>query len=475
MGFGGDFLRMLQAMYTDDSVKSTVNGSTTRSVFLGRGLRQGCSLSPLLFALYVSGLGEDLCSSGEGFMVGNVMISSLFFADDVLLVASSAPGLKRLFRIVKSGCDKLLLEINTDKGKSEVISPVDDFWDILGENGNVELSLRQVLVYKYLGLETTSSIFKTGMAKRAKCLEVANDYKFACLHLGKRGPDVVDVTLATWNNIAIPSILFGCESIIFKECTVAALERIQSKVAKSLLGVPSNTVNVCAQSELGMLPFRMLLYKCQLKFYFRVLELPESRWVKQALLDHLSLQWSSPYLDYITDIRVSVHLPFVPPTPKYLAIHLVQWALAETNQVIENHSLPFVSNLTKFARQPYVYEHNHLDTIAQFRLSNAGLGNRFPGFPADMYDRRTFCPLCPSLRLTESHVVFFCSAVESHRKELDLVFFRNICKLKGYSEEETFSTFINGLDWNGNLVQDTDYAERGLALDTIRGHWVARG
>ena len=474
MGLGGDFLRMLKAMYSNDSVKSTVNGSTTRSVFLRRGLRQGCSLSPLLFALYIAGMGEDLSSVGEGFSVGNVVISAMFFADDILLVSKTAAGLKRLFKIVKTHCDRLLLEINTGDGKSEVISPNDDFWEILGEDGEVELSLRQVLEYKYLGLETTSSILKTCLAKRAKCLKIANNYKFACLHLGKRGPDVVDVTLATWNNIALPSILFGCETIIFKECTLETLERIQSKVAKSLLGVPANTVNICAQTELGMFPFRMCLYKCQLKFYFRTLDLSASRWVKQAMLDHLSLKWPSPYLKYITAIRDSIHLPFVPPTPRYLVVHLEQWALAETNHVLEQRSLPYVSKLSKFERQPYVYEHEHLDTIAQFRLSNAGLGNRFPRFATAAYGRRSSCPLCPSLHLSEGHVVFFCSAVETQRKELDLTFFRNICQRDGYSEEKTFATFVNGLDWNGNPVQATDYASRGLAMDTIRGHWLSR-
>ena len=257
-------------------------------------------------------------------------------------------------------------------------------------------------------------------------------------------------------------------------CTIVSLEIIKSQVAKSLLGVPSNTVNICAQTELGMFPFRMCLYKCQLKFYFRVLDLPASRWVKQALLDHLSLEWPSPYLDYITSIRDVLHLPFVPPTPRYLAVHLAQWALAETNYEISQRSLPCVKQLTKFVRQPCVYEHDHMDTVAQFRLSNAGLGNRFPRFATAAYARRSSCPLCPSNLLSESRVVFFCTAVESHRRELDLVFFRNICKSKGYSEEETFITFVNGLDWNGNPVQDTDYAERGLALDTIRGHWLAK-
>ena len=44
MGFGGKFLRCLQALYEGDYVTCQVGGLTTRLVFLGRGLRQGCSL-----------------------------------------------------------------------------------------------------------------------------------------------------------------------------------------------------------------------------------------------------------------------------------------------------------------------------------------------------------------------------------------------------------------------------------------------
>ena len=60
MGFSGEFLTTLKALYTGDSVVCEVNGLTTRPVFLQRGLRQGCSLSPMLFALYIADMGSEL-------------------------------------------------------------------------------------------------------------------------------------------------------------------------------------------------------------------------------------------------------------------------------------------------------------------------------------------------------------------------------------------------------------------------------
>ena len=67
-------------------------------------------------------------------------MSGLLFADDIILISRTAGGLRRLFRLVKDHCDKLLLEINTGEGKSEVISPSDDVWELIDGDGAVELS-----------------------------------------------------------------------------------------------------------------------------------------------------------------------------------------------------------------------------------------------------------------------------------------------------------------------------------------------
>ena len=75
MGFGGQFLRSLQALYTGDCVESSVRGESTKPVFLRRGLRQGCSLSPILFALYISDLGNDLNSCETSFKIGGMVLS----------------------------------------------------------------------------------------------------------------------------------------------------------------------------------------------------------------------------------------------------------------------------------------------------------------------------------------------------------------------------------------------------------------
>ena len=93
-GIGGQFLSSIQAMYRADYVISVVNGVSTRAVYLRRGVRQGCSLSPMLFALYVSEMGEELARSTLGVRLYMVCISALFFAVCLFLLYSFIPILQ---------------------------------------------------------------------------------------------------------------------------------------------------------------------------------------------------------------------------------------------------------------------------------------------------------------------------------------------------------------------------------------------
>ena len=468
VGFGGQFLQSLKALYTEDSLVCTVNGISTGQVFPQRGLRQGCSLSPLLFALYISEIGKDLSLSTVGFKLGNQVVSGLCFADDIVLIAKDADGLLGLINLVKAHCDSLKLDIS--EAKSKVVSPEDqELWQILGPDDNVVLTLKSLLSYIYLGTETTLEMSSTVSKKQQRCITIARRYKFACYYLAKSGPDIVDMAIATWNNIAIPSILSGCEMMTFPDSTIEAIERIQSQLAKSVLGLSQSAPNICAQSEMGFKPFRLLLWRHQLNFYLRLIKLPQSRWASKALQEHLSGGWSSPYIAYITRIMETTKLFALPPTERGLDLHLTEWSLSEVNKKISSLTLPCISTLTCFQRQNYVYEHRSLPTIAEFRLSCAGLGNKAPNREGFRWKN---CILCHQT-LDEEHVAFMCPQLEGHRRtHTSITSFRNHCRLLDLHLSSSYVNFVNGLDVYGVAVSKSDHKERGNMLASIKTAWM---
>jgi hypothetical protein len=99
-----------------------INGSPTGFFKSHRGLRQGCPLSPLLFLLVVEGLSRLLkkaCTEGsfKGIKVATgIIISHLFFVDDVLILGSGNHEDWVAFKLLlASFCKASGMEINCQK------------------------------------------------------------------------------------------------------------------------------------------------------------------------------------------------------------------------------------------------------------------------------------------------------------------------------------------------------------------------
>jgi hypothetical protein len=353
MGFGGAFLSSIQKLYQGDYVTCEMNGITTAPVYLGRGLRQGCSLSPLLFALYVSGLGHDLTMCDQGVLLHKVCVSAIFFADDLVLIAKTAEGLKELLEIVQRHCVDLSMKLSIPKSK--VMSSMMDAW-VVFEGEDVAGCLDKVVNFKYLGVETFLSPHRAAVAMRKRAVATAKRYKAACLRVAYDGPDVVDVAMATWLNIAIPSIVFGCECVPFTESAIDDIERYQTGVGKSVLGLPVSAPNVSVPALLGVKSFREVLYTAQLKFLVRLQSQDVHRWSHDAYLDHLYGGWVSPFISNIAGIKREIGMVRGPVSVHHVDIVTSYHFLKMLNDSISASNLPALRRLSKRVRSDHVNE-----------------------------------------------------------------------------------------------------------------------
>ena len=353
MGIGGQFLESLKSLYRGDYVVSDVNGIPTKPCYLGRGLRQGCSLSPILFALFVADMSMELHLSSLGIKMHKVCISCLFFADDVVLVARDADGLRALLDIVQRHCRELGMKISVSKSK--VMSSVQDIWELF-ENNEVIGTLDKVLEFQYLGVKTKLSPAKSARAMMKRATSLATTYSKTCMSLAFDGPDIVDLAVCLWGNVGLPSILYGCEIVTFSKSAIDEIERRQSAVGKFNLGLPINAPNISSTCILGVKPFRELLYTAQLKYLLRLFNQDDRRWSKDAFLDHLQGSWSSPYIKYMTELKKEVGLSRWPRSLKEIKIALESHFLKQTNKEIDRLALPALEPLAKRARLDFVNE-----------------------------------------------------------------------------------------------------------------------
>ena len=352
LGFGGKFLSSIQSFYHGDFVTSSVCGVSTKKVYLGRGVRQGCSLSPLLFALYISSMGHDLARAPQGVKLSNFRISALFFADDICLVSRTPEGLKELLALVNRHCR--LLKMKLAVTKSKVLSASTEDWE-LHEEGEVLGSLDKVLQFKYLGVSCELSPFKGAAAFQKRALRLATQYRAACLRLARDGADVVDVAMSLWKQVALPIILYGCESMPFTESTLDALDRHQATIGKFALGLPVSAPNAGVRAILGLRSVREIVYERQLKFIVRVRDQDPSRWSHDAYLSHLDY-WPSPFLDNYVKLKSEVGMTSSPVSLRHIDIILSHHFLDKLNQGIEGLDTRGLEHVDKLKRLPHVQE-----------------------------------------------------------------------------------------------------------------------
>ena len=112
-------------MYEGQEAAVRTGHGTTDWFQTGKGVRQGCILSPWLFNLYAEYIMRNagLEETQAGIKIAGRNINNLRYADDTTLMAESEEELKSLLMKVKEESEKVGLKLNIQKLRSWHLVP----------------------------------------------------------------------------------------------------------------------------------------------------------------------------------------------------------------------------------------------------------------------------------------------------------------------------------------------------------------
>ena len=133
MGIPDNLTCLLRNLYEGQEATVRTGHGTTDGFQVGKGVRQGCILSPCLFNFYAEYIMRNagLEEAQGGIKIARRNNNSLRYADDTILMAESKE-LKSLLMKVKAESQKVGLKLNIWKTKIMAAGPITS-WEIDGE------------------------------------------------------------------------------------------------------------------------------------------------------------------------------------------------------------------------------------------------------------------------------------------------------------------------------------------------------
>ena len=134
MGILDHLTSLLRNLYAGQKATVRTGHGTTDWFQTGKGVHQGCILSPCLFNLYAENIMRNagLDEAQAGIKIARRNINNLRYADDTTIMAENEEKLKSLLMKMKEENEKVGLKLNIQKSRIMASGPINS-WQTDGE------------------------------------------------------------------------------------------------------------------------------------------------------------------------------------------------------------------------------------------------------------------------------------------------------------------------------------------------------
>jgi len=277
-GVRGRMWRVLRSYYAEVKSKVRLEQGETEWFSIGVGVRQGCVLSPTLFALFIDGLALDVKRLGLGVPAGKGRLALLLYADDIVLMAESQEDLQKMMRAVERFCDRYRMEVNASKTKVMVVGTrAVDTLKIVWKGEFLE----EVEEYKYLGVMVEKSGWKK---EKAKMIRKANRAAAMVWGLAVRGGNMTVKGMNNmWTALIRPHLEYAAEVLNSnRDFKWEEAERVMRRVGRKVLKCGRTLPNDAIAPELGWMSMQGRRKLLRLSYWGKILTMDTRRWVRRV-------------------------------------------------------------------------------------------------------------------------------------------------------------------------------------------------
>jgi hypothetical protein len=233
LGVSAHLVKLIRSLYEDQEATIRTAHGDTDWFRIGKGVRQGCILSPFLFNLYAEKIMRkvELEETEIGVKIGGRNINNLRYADDTTLLSETEDGLKHLIARIKEESEEFGLFLNVKKTKimttagngkiritidNEDIECVDEFIFLgcqINKSGENGLEIKRRIALGRSAMVSMSRIWKSkDVTMRTKC-------RLVCA-------------------IVFPIFMYGCESWTVKKADRRKIDSFELWCWRRLLRIP---------------------------------------------------------------------------------------------------------------------------------------------------------------------------------------------------------------------------------------------
>ena len=195
---------LLRSLYAGQEATVRTGHGTPDWFQIGKGVRQGCILSPCLFNFYAKYIMRNagLEETKAGIKIAGRNINNLRYAKDTTLMAESEEELKSLLK-VKEESEKVGFKLNIPKTKIMASGPI-TLWQIDGETAET------VSDFTFLGSKITVDGDCSHEIKR--CLLLGRKVMTNLDSIFKSGDITLPTKVRLVKAMVFPVVMYGCKS-----------------------------------------------------------------------------------------------------------------------------------------------------------------------------------------------------------------------------------------------------------------------